>query len=171
MGRPRKINVNELRETKGNILFNSENVETTKNVKEIIAQERVSPELKSEVISKDEVSVANKFVVHGAIAPDQANSINNILKKFRKDLYVRFSNEPREYSAAIKKMSLSELHAHAIDVSVIPTSDKEKLIKNLENAFGVYINKQIPRTFPANLSAQASKNIEEIISKKLGKKL
>jgi hypothetical protein len=158
MGRPRKINVNELRQINGQ-------VEAPKTVQEVTKPD--TQEVKAEVVTDKSQET---YVVHGALAPTQTNSISSILKKYRKNIYGNY-NEPKEYVDAIRKMSLSELHAHAIDVSVIPTSDKEKLIKNLENAFGIYINKQVPKTFPpSNLTVQASKNIEEIIAKRLNKK-
>lgn len=164
MGRPRKINVTELRQASGN-------VETEVSLKEVITKDSLIESKASEIKNLEEKTEGEKsYVVHGALAPDQSNSINNILKKYRKDIYRNY-DEPKQYVDAIRKMSLSELHSHAIDVSVIPTSDKEKLIKNLENAFGIYINKQVPRTFPkSNLTVNAVKNIEEIIAKRLGKK-
>lgn len=163
MGRTKKIRLEDLKQTNGNS-------ESNKTVKEVVAQERVMPEIKSEVIAKEQNPEDKAYVAHGALSPAQTNNINALLKKFRRSPYDKFETTT-EYSKAINEMSLGELHAHSIEVQVIPTSDKEKLIKNLENAFGVYINKNVAKIFPpSNLTVKGAAEIERIIAAKLSKK-
>lgn len=161
MGRPKKIRLEDLKQTNGKV-----------DIEKSIVQERVAPEIKSEVVAKatDDNPENKAYVAHGALSPTQTNNINALLKKFKRSPYDKFETTA-EYSKAINNMSLTELHAHSIDVQVIPTSDKDKLIKNLENAFGVYINKNAPKVFPAsNLTVRGAAEIEKIIASKLPKK-
>jgi hypothetical protein len=162
----KKININELKQARGNI-------EPEKTVKEVIAESQNS-ETKNEVsgteVKETEAStkVTEKaYVAHGALSPDATNNINAILKRYKRSEFEKYTTTA-EYSKAIGAMSLNALHSHAIDVQVIPTSDKEKLIKNLENAFGVYINKNAPKEFPpSNLTIKNKDEIEAIIAKKM----
>lgn len=159
MGRPKKINLNDLKQTNGNLEA------PTTSVKEVIAASIL--EVKKEEIKPTEVKA---YAAHGALTPNQSDTINSILRKYKKDAYGKYVDH-KHYSQEINKMGISELHAHAIDVSVIPTSDKDRLIKNLEVAFGTHMNKNVPKVFPpSSLSAEGAKEIEKILAAKLGKK-
>ena len=161
----KKIDISELKQARVNLPFTSENVETEKNVKEVIASETKLME-KIEIKKPEEKA----YVAHGALSPEQTNNINNLLKRYRRSPYDKYDTTI-DYSKAINAMSLTELHTHAIDVQVIPTSDKDKLIKNLENAFGVHINKIAPKIFPpSNLTVKGAAEIEALLASKMPRK-
>lgn len=178
-----KMNVNDLRQSNGVVPFTSKNVEVEKNVKEIIAHqkelnkikdkenpivEEKSLEANAKVEEKTEVVAEQKaYVAHGALPPENVNNIEAVLKRYHRSPYDKYTTTA-EYMKAVSTMNTNQLHEHAVEVNVIPTSDKEKLVRNLENAYGVYINKHAPRIFPpSNLTVQNKDEIERVIASKM----
>lgn len=158
MGRPRKVSIDEFRQTNGKAEVQ------TASVKDIVSAkpEEVKP-VEAPVTEKKQ----SQYVIHGALTSEAAENISNLLKRVSRSPFSHW-NTPQEYSSAINKMQIGDLHRHAIEVSIIPTTDKDKLIKQLETAYGVYANRQIPKSMvPSNLTADAAKNIQEILAKRV----
>lgn len=187
MGRPKKMSVSDLRQSTGALT-------PSKTVTEVVATQLEKTKegiksAKSDVTSEyhplsiqPPVELAEKktteikaveekaYVTHGALTPDQTRNISKLLGKFFKNSYDAFATL-EDYSKYINNLTLSQLHQHALEFAkVVPVQDRSRLIKSLENEYGVHSNRAIHKVSqPSQLSEEAAKNIETLIRKKLGR--
>lgn len=147
MGRPKKINVNELSQTAGALPI--QNKEVAK-----VVEPKVETKLKDIQSNVSTGSLEN-------------TNVSSILSKMIKDPYQGYRNLS-EYTSAIRLMTISELHRHSIEVAkVVPTGDRTRLLTKLEYEYATAQNKKFVK-FPvaSTITAEQTENIKAIMARR-----
>ena len=108
---------------------------------------------------------------HGAIPATPSNTAKStyeILNRGLKNPYTVDTVD--EYTEQLSKMTLSQLHDHAVSTAkVIPIDDRERLIKRLAEEFGKFKSRtsRVDWTHNSNddLAPEARESIEKILRK------